>query len=621
MPRTTLPIRTIPLLVLSVALLSQGLLSEASATGAAEPRWTIMVYMAADSEPGLPWEDDVNEMEASGLADWMDVLVLIDPLGDSDSMLLKVSPDDDLDDDIVSQVLDDQGEVIPSGGEVDMTSPETLSDFIDYSWRNYPADRVALVLWGHSAGWHGLCADGLDLMRLPELGAALGTAVTEMERVVDLVIADSCTEGVLETIFELRGLADYYVGSEIAVPAQGLPYDQVLGALAEDREMSPEEWGAEICELHRMNLLLNSWSATMAVYDLAALDPFVDDLDDLSEYIVGYAGLYRDDLEELLLSSASSDLTEWYVDAGDMLERLVEEDLPFELRQLALGSLGAYQDLVRSFSSYPSPYDDNYADVANSTGVVIYCPGDGPSDAAYWTTSFSDTGWGGAASAVRADEPEMANGPAPAVTYDDSDGDGADDTALLHWDSPGERSTAWVAARSEAGLQLLTVLHSTDGDLAISGVAGELWVSASSWENGMITSHHELDITLTGTVDVTVTVMTPDGPVTDGMGVVLITRNGPLELSADGVAFAGNITIPGDATYGDLLTVEVRDRAGAVLAMNSTYVRGGGIVMEVLVFNGGGTGPGVEFVVPMAALAAAAILMFMLARSRKRGLH
>ena len=121
------------LLVLLCAAASLTLIlfqSPASAAGDDGPEWTVMVYMAADSEPALPWEEDINEMEEAGLTDWMNVIVLVDPLGSGDSMILDIVGDDGPY--IVSAEVNDSLEVIPADGEVDMTSPGTLSDFITF---------------------------------------------------------------------------------------------------------------------------------------------------------------------------------------------------------------------------------------------------------------------------------------------------------------------------------------------------------------------------------------------------------------------------------------------------------------------------------------------------------
>jgi hypothetical protein len=605
------------ILVSSASMASLGLTTTVCGEDVTEPTWTVMIYMAADAEPALPWEEDLNEMEAAELTDWMNVVVLVDPLGDGDSVIYEIAPDGGADLDITSPVVDDSEEVIPPSGEVDTASPSTLSDFITFTWRNYPADRLALVLWGHSAGWYGLCADGLNAMDMPDLGLAFDSATSELERSIDIVIADSCTEGVAETMFELMGHADWFVGSEIAVPAQGLPYDRVLDALAEDRWVSPEDWGAEICEIHRMNLLLNSWSATLAVNDLSALDGFAESIGALATYVEGYADLYRHTFEAVMSEAANSDLTEWYVDAGDMLRTLMAAELPTEIAFLALDALTAYDDLVEHFASYPSPYDGNFDNVSDCSGVAIYCPGDDPYDISYWDTSFSESGWGDATSAVRADEPETPNGPAPTVTYADTDEDGHMDEATIHWGSPHDRLSAWVSADTQAGLQLLDVIESAGQDIVVSGLLGDLRVSASAWDGGVVASQHDLEVSLEGQFEVRALIVSNDGGVPEAIDVVVLTRLGEVQLLPSNGAFVGQIAIPDDAGYGDLLTVEVRGNGGEVLSWNRTFVQGTSATVVVLLSADDDGGPGEAFIIPAMVLIACAALITLILRNRR----
>lgn len=607
------------LVVLCFAAASLSLTAfQSQASGAqAETEWTVMVYMAADSEPALPWEEDINEMEEAHLTDRMNVVVLVDPLGSGDSMILDIVSDESPN--IVSTELNDSLEVIPADGEVDMTSPGTLSDFVTFCWRNYPADRLVLVLWGHSGGWYGLCQDGTSLLQLPDLRLALEDATLEMGRRVDIVVADSCVEGVLETMYELRDYADWYVGSEIAVPAQGLRYDQILDSLAEDTDVTPEEWGAVICETHRTNLLLNSWSAAMAVYDLRALDEFIGRLSELSSYMEGYADLYRDDFSRTLEETASSDFSEWYLDVGDALLGLASTGVPPEVNHLALQALIAYNDLLYVFESYASPYDDGYDHVLNYTGAAVYAPAEAELGASYQSLSFYGTRWGNATAAIRNGEPETVTDTEFDMSIADTDDDGELDQATLHWGTTDERHVAWVFVRTGAGLELLDVLESEGPDIVIAGLAGDLTVSASAWDGGVVVAHHMTELTLTRALDIRVRVVSGDAAVTDGVDVVVHGRAGEIHLTLSGEEFVGDITVPDDAWYGDLLTVEVLDTGGTTVALNRTYVTDSDIVLEVVYFTDAEDTPGMEFVLPAAALVISAIAVAIYIRGRRHG--
>lgn len=606
----------IGILVFSASMLT--LVSAQPGAWAAQdvPEWTVMVYMAADSEPALPWDEDINEMEAAGPPDWMNVVALVDPLGSGDSAIYEVVADD-MDLVIVSGTVDDSGDVIPPSGEVDMASPETLSDFITFACHAYPADRLVLVLWGHSGGWYGMCQDGSALLTPQSLAEALDTATEELGRKLDLIVTDCCTEGVVETACEVRAYADWYVGSEIAVPAQGLRYDLVLGGLAESGVVAPEEFGSMICRTHRTTLMMNSWSAAMAVYDLSAADWYLGSTHSLAYAMKGYVGLYRDTLGEVLAGSAASDLSEWYVDAGDALRRLAGADLPLEVRHQALLTLTAYDALVFYFDSYASPFDDDYGDVANFTGAAVYCPGDDLLGGHYPVLAFALSGWGEVTSAIRLDEPQVANAPGPTLSYADTDGDDEPDEATLHWAQVHDFVSAHVFADTQAGMQLLALFTDLGQDIVVSGLLGELVVSASAWDGTNVSAHHTLDVTLTGQLDVRVTVVSADGPVTDGVTVIVLTERGQVGLSVSDGVFVGAVTVPDDAEYGDLLTVEVRGKNGETIAQNRTSVTGSELVLRVALVTGIDDALGPEVVVPAVLLASCVAAAAIYLRTRR----
>ena len=118
--------------------------------------WTVLVYLDADNNLELPGLRDLNEMEAAGRADGVNVLVQIDRALDesdadgdwSETRRYLVTADKDPD-----QVISEQ---VASLNEVNMGDPQVLADFLAWGINNYPANHYALILWDHGAGWkHG----------------------------------------------------------------------------------------------------------------------------------------------------------------------------------------------------------------------------------------------------------------------------------------------------------------------------------------------------------------------------------------------------------------------------------------------------------------------------------
>jgi hypothetical protein len=110
-----------------------------------------------------------------------------------------------------------------------------------------------------------------------------------------------------------------------------------------------------------------------------------------------------------------------------------------------------------------------------------------------------------------------------------------------------------------------------------------------------------------------------DAAVTDGVDVVVHGRAGEIHLTLSGEEFVGDIVVPDDAWYGDLLTVEVLETGGTTVALNRTYVTDSDIVLEVVYFADPEDDPGMEFVLPAAVLVISAVAVAIYIRGRRHG--
>ena len=117
-------------------------------------------------------------------------------------------------------------------GEAQMTSPNTLTDFIKWSASNYPADRYELLLWNHGGGTAlGFGYDEMypdDMLSLSQIGNALSDSGIKF----DIVGFDACLMGTIETAYMLEPYADYLVASEEYEPGTGWYYSEWLKNLS-----------------------------------------------------------------------------------------------------------------------------------------------------------------------------------------------------------------------------------------------------------------------------------------------------------------------------------------------------------------------------------------------------
>ncbi len=197
--------------------------------------WTILVYLDADNNLELPGTIDVNEMEAAGSSDRVNVLVQLDRVDGytaadgnwSGARRYEIRADSD-----PNKI---NSSVVADIGEVNMGDPVTLTDFLVWGITNYPANRYGLILWDHGSGWFGIAFDDTsdgDGLTLPEVQSSLAQALTQTGAGrLDFVGFDACLMSQVDVYQLIQPYARYAIGSEEVVPAQGWDYTAWLGNL------------------------------------------------------------------------------------------------------------------------------------------------------------------------------------------------------------------------------------------------------------------------------------------------------------------------------------------------------------------------------------------------------
>ena len=200
------------------------------------PDWTVLIYMNADNNLEQAALLDLNEMERAASSDQVNVVAQLDRAGD-DARRLLIRPDDD-DENIGS-------EIIAELGEANMGDPQTLADFIVWGAANYPANRYALIIWDHGAGWQGISFDEetaavsvSDYLSLPDLDGALAQALAQSSLdKLDVIGFDACLMAQLDVFQTIAPYSDYAVASEALTPGQGWQYATLLNRLAANPDM------------------------------------------------------------------------------------------------------------------------------------------------------------------------------------------------------------------------------------------------------------------------------------------------------------------------------------------------------------------------------------------------
>lgn len=257
--------------------------------------WTYMVYMGADNDLADYGMEDINEMEKVGSTDKVNIVVQAEfsPLEiedvTTDTLRFHIRKDNDPD-----SIRFDTATAI---NNVDMADPASLTDFIAWARKKYPAKHYALVLWSHGGGWKDKNADNNvysvrgaiqddtsdTAMSLPDIA----TAVRNSGVYFDLINFDACLMGMYEVAYELKDLTDYMVFSEAGIPGSGYPYDSILADLIAEPDMDPHTLALiTAIKYHEFYADLQRGSTTISAIDMGKIERLHDKLTELAEALI-----------------------------------------------------------------------------------------------------------------------------------------------------------------------------------------------------------------------------------------------------------------------------------------------------------------------------------------------
>ncbi len=119
-------------------------------------RWTLMIFMAGDNglkfETEAGWSQVMAEMTSAGYKD----IVELRTAGTSDEVACVVQFDTVSEADRSYRIIINplgQAPTVQTIPETNTGDPATLTDFIVWGQRTFPADHYAVVIWNHGGGW------------------------------------------------------------------------------------------------------------------------------------------------------------------------------------------------------------------------------------------------------------------------------------------------------------------------------------------------------------------------------------------------------------------------------------------------------------------------------------
>ena len=345
--------------------------------GSAEKEYTVMVYIVGsnlESQVGAA-TSDIEEMEEAGLDYSMTNLLLY--TGGSRRWVSDIPNDTN---NVLDLSREDGSRIVAGTSEsANMGSPETLTEFVNYCTRNYPAKHYALVLWDHGGGplW-GYGSDelfGYDSLILDELGAAMGGTVFGPDNKLDWVGFDACLMGSIENAVLWKDYARYLIGSEEVEAGRGWDYHFLSvfndGPSAEESAKAVVDSFGSYYEANRSEFFAPD--ATLSVMDLSRTEEAVNSVNKLFDTVnEGVRGG-----EYARINQARSKAKAFGLGVVESIEAAYDlvdlKDFTVQLQELYPAECAAVADAVDRLVIHST------SNVEGAGGVSIYIPGNNKS--------------------------------------------------------------------------------------------------------------------------------------------------------------------------------------------------------------------------------------------------
>ena len=323
---------------------------------------TVMVYMCGtdlESKSGMA-SSDMKEMASATLNSNVDVIVYTGGckswrtggISNSVNQIYKIH----------------NGQMtclVRNDGSDPMTRGTTLTRFINYCVKNYPANRKMLIFWDHGGG--SISGFGYD-ERNPQSGSmslkVIGDSLKATGQTFDFVGFDACLMGTLESALTLAPYSDYLIGSEETEPGVGWYYTNWLNNLARNPSISTLSLGKIIVDdfVAYCNQRCPGQKTTLSVVDLAELTATVPSA--FKDFAVETAQLINSK-DYKIVSDARAKTREFaisnktdQIDIVDLANKLNTQDSK------------ALADAVRGAVKY----NDTSSSITNAYGLAIYFP-------------------------------------------------------------------------------------------------------------------------------------------------------------------------------------------------------------------------------------------------------
>jgi hypothetical protein len=364
----------------------------------APKKWTFLHYGAGDNNLSRYIYGDADEMESIGSDANTNLVTQLDQSSGNCKRIYLVK--DDVKGTITSPPLEDMG---PS---VDMSNPQTLTDFIVWGVKNFPGQYLGLSIGDHGGGTAGAITDDRDgkgIMTPQNLQKALQDAEAITGKKIDVLGFDCCLMANTEVAYQLKDSVSYMVASEESEGGLGWPYnfvlkEEVLERLQEELKtrinVDPKEFAQKIVA---DTATVQGDLPTMSTIDMSKMQ-------DVAQKMDGFAGAVLEtktpmsDLKSLVSKTQSFS---GFKDIYDFCDKVINQPSIQDEKLKA-----AAKDVLTSLDSaiIANQHSERYP---NAHGLQIELKTYGGPSGSYKELAFAkDTRWGEAMAKIAGKGPE-----------------------------------------------------------------------------------------------------------------------------------------------------------------------------------------------------------------------
>ena len=324
--------------------------------------YTIMVYMCGtdlESRCGMATKD-MQEMLNANIADNVNLLVYTGGCSAWKNNIVSSKTNQ------IYQINAGKLNLVKDNiGDLTMTDPNTLSSFIQWGAKNYPANRYGLILWDHGSG--SVSGYGYD-EKHPNAGSMgltnINKALTSAGIKYDFVGFDACLMATVETGLMLSNHSDYMIASEETEPGIGWYYTNWLTSLSNDTSKSTLDFGQIIIDdfVSECASACPGQKTTLSLVDLAELSATAPE--DLKSFSTSTSELIEEQNYQTVSTartSAREFATSSRIDQIDLIDFALKMDSD-EGKELAETLKGAVK------------YNNTSSNMTNAYGLSIYFP-------------------------------------------------------------------------------------------------------------------------------------------------------------------------------------------------------------------------------------------------------